>query len=168
MLTYHPMHDHSHCAFRILCLAQDISLDVVSWELLQLLDFYLLFPHELKNITLPRNLFKFKAVLKEIPEPYENLTNAKRLFFSLGEIQKNTRNFLSSKGIFVQEAYQNGIIQLRPEVVPRNISALIQTASFKKEFWYDFITKELPNLGFEGAEGLKKRSGLMEFRYDVT
>ena len=168
MLTYHPLYDHSHCAFRILCLARDIDPDGVNWDLLKLLDFYLLFPHELKSISLPRNLIKNKSSFKKIPEPYENLPNAKRLFFSLGEIQNNTISFLLSKGICVREAFQEGIIKIRIEAIPKKISELFETASFKNETWYDFITRDLPTVGFDGDNGLKKRSGLMEYRYDVA
>lgn len=168
MLTYHPIHDHSHCAFRILCLSRDIDPEGVHWDLLKLLDFYLLFPHELNGISLPRSLIKFKSTFKKIPEPYENLPNAKRLFFSLGEIQNNTINFMLSKGICVHEAFQEGNIKIRIEAIPKKISELYETASFRNEPWYEFITGDLPTVGFDGVNGLKKRSGLLEFRYDVA
>ena len=65
MLIYHPVHDINHCLYRILALLEISKHKEIDWELIKLMDFYVLFPHQLKNIKpFPMELIKHKENCK--------------------------------------------------------------------------------------------------------
>jgi len=64
------------------------------------LDFYYLFPSQLKNIKpWPSEIQKLKALVTKIPEQFEDLTNPARTFFELEIIQKTATLELIAKGV---------------------------------------------------------------------
>ncbi|MDX2353240.1 ABC-three component system middle component 5 [Stutzerimonas xanthomarina] len=52
MLMYHPAFDANHCLYRIVSILRATDDQQISWPLLRMLDFYYLFPGQLKNIKL--------------------------------------------------------------------------------------------------------------------
>ncbi len=168
MLTYHPIHDPSHCTFRMLCLMSDVERVEVSWDCLKILDFYLLFPHLLSKMTFSKDIIEFRAMLKKIPEPYESLPSPSRLMFELGEIQEQTIKSMIAKGLVEKGPFISGKVKIRFMVLPQKISELIASEKFRQEEWYNFLTKVLVQMPLKGINGLKDRTGLMEYRYDVA
>ncbi len=166
MLTYHPAHDPSHCIFRILCLSKDIDEFRVPVDLIKLLDFYVLFPHALKPLSLPKGNSRVKNNFKAIKEPYENLPSPSHLMFQLSLIQDQAIKSLLAKGILDQGAHSSGYILLKDETLSDSIKELIDNSPFRKMQWYQDLTSTIAKITFKGKRGLKNRSGLMEYRYD--
>lgn len=102
MLIYHPMKDPFNCIYRVLCILQDLKMQNVPYDLIKILDFYVVFPHLLKDIKLPRELIKYRSVLKEVPLPYENLPDARQLMFDISIIQDQAINSMVAKGVFIK------------------------------------------------------------------
>ncbi len=167
MLTYHPAHDPSHCIFRILCLLKDINKSLVSVDLIKLLDFYVLFPHALKSLSLPKGNLGVTNNFKTIKEPYENLPSPSHLMFQLSLIQDQVIKSLFAKGILNQDTKSSDYIALNKDKIIDNIAALIDDSAFRKEQWYQDLINIVAQIPLKGESGLKKRSGLMEYRYDV-
>lgn len=167
MLTYHPIHDPSHCTFRFLCLLEDVNTVEAPWDLLRILDFYTLFPHLLQKMRFPEELAPHRAHLRTIKAPYENLPPKAKLMFELGIIQDQAIKSLTAKGLVEFEPYLMGKIKLRRGLLPKEIIALIHNAKFRGEDWYKFVVNFLPKVKLKGPEGLKARTGLLEYRYDV-
>jgi hypothetical protein len=166
MLTYHPIHDPSHCIFRVLCLAHDIENDKIPVDLIRILDFYILFPHTLASMSLPRDLLDAKRIFKAVKPPYENLPASSRLMFELSSIQDQALKSLMAKGILEQEALSSGYISIRKTILPQIVLSLINESTFRKAEWYQALVKIISNIPLKGNGGLKDRSGLMEYRYD--
>ncbi len=167
MLTYHPAHDPSHCIFRILCLSKDINESRALVDLIKLLDFYVLFPHVLKSLSLPKGNLSVTNNFKTIKEPYENLPESAHLMFQLSLIQDQAIKLLIAKGILNQDAQAFDHIELNKDKLPDNIIALIDKSAFRKEQWYQHLINIVAQIPLKGKSGLKKRSGLMEYRYDA-
>ncbi len=167
MLIYHPALDPSHCIFRILCLSKDIDEPRALVDLIKLLDFYILFPHTLSNMSLPREALGVKKNFKFIKEPYETLPASAHLMFQLSSIQDQAIKLLIAKGLLNQEAQSSEYIALNKDKLPDSITALIDDSAFRKEQWYQDLTKIVAQIPLKGKSGLKNRSGLMEYRYDV-
>lgn len=166
MLTYHPIHDPSHCIFRLLCLMNDIKKEEVSWEQLKILDFYVLFPHFISDMRMPKELSGYRKMLKNISKPYENLPATSRLMFELGKIQERTINSMVAKGLVEKDVFLSGHIKVRFPMIPKKIITSIEDAKFRKEEWYSFLTNLLVQIPTKGKDGIKDRTGLMEYRYD--
>lgn len=167
MLAYHPIHDPNHCTFRLLCLMHDINEDEVEWDRLKILDFYVLFPHLIAKITFPKEMRGERKKLEGITEPYENLASSEILMAALGKIQDQTIKSLIAKDIIKEEDFLSGKIKEKPDILPQEMCQLIEEAPFRQEVWYKFLTKQLVNINLTGENGLKHRTGLMEYRYDT-
>ena len=166
MLTYHPIHDPSHCIFRILCVMHDMKNKKIAIDLARILDFYLVFPHELKSLSLPRDLHETKRAFKTIRDPYENLPTSSRLMYELSSIQDQALKALMAKGLIEQSEMASGYISVRKKILPSEIGALIQQSSFRTTEWYHALVGVISEIPLKGKSGLKDRSGLLEYRYD--
>ena len=168
MLMYHPAFDANHCLYRIVSILRATDDALISWPLLRILDFYYLFPSQLKNIKpWPREIQKLKAKAMKIPDQFEDLTNPARTFFELQPFQKTAILELISKGVLSKSSFDKGIIKLEPETLPSAYRTLLDTDDFLKSDAFMVITKGLPSAKFNGSSGLKSRSGLMEYIYDI-
>lgn len=58
-------------------------------------------------------------------------------------------------------------MRLELGALPPGYIALLETDEFLKSDEFTVITKGLPETPFYGSNGLKSRSGLMEFIYDI-
>lgn len=168
MLMYHPAFDANHCLYRIVSILYATTDQQISWPLLRLLDFYYLFPSQLKNIKpWPSEIRNLKARVLKIPEQFEDLTNPARTFFELESFQKTATLELIAKGVISKSSFDKGIMELEPDSLPSAYTALLDTDNFLKSEAFEVITKGLPRTKFNGSNGLKFRSGLMEYIYDL-
>ncbi|EKN4023991.1 hypothetical protein NUA08_002971 [Yersinia enterocolitica] len=167
MLIYHPVFDANHCVFRTLLLLQEQNYCEIDIELFRLMDFYVLFPNLLKSIKpFPNQLRKYKKAVHLINEPYENITNPNRIFLELRRIQSIAFHHLLSKQLIDMKSFENGTIKRTNTSLPELLLASINQVEYKKCEWFTLIASELKKIEFYGASGLKKRTGLMEYRYD--
>ncbi|EJD6044302.1 hypothetical protein M0J40_RS16860 [Providencia rettgeri] len=167
MLIYHPVFDANHCVFRTLILLQEQNYCEVDIELFRLMDFYLLFPSLLKSIKpFPNQLRKYKKSVNLINEPYENIINPNRIFLELRRIQSIAFHHLLSKQLIDMKSFENGKIKRTNICLPDSLLASMNQVEYKKTEWFTLISSELIKIEFYGASGLKKRTGLMEYRYD--
>ena len=168
MLIYHPIYDVNHCVYRSLLILENSQHSEFDIDLFRLIDFYLVFPHLLKEIKpFPSGLASFKSVIKQLPEPYELIGNIKRAIYDLEAIQTTAIQNLMAKNIVEIDAYKRKSIKRTSESLPASIYENVRTGTVVKEEWFRMLINEFPTVNFLGKKGLKARSGLMEFRYDV-
>lgn len=168
MLLYHPAQDANHCVFRTLLLLEHTVHESISFDLYRLLDFYVLFPHLLKHIKpLPTELRAYKQLLSEIPEPFEAMRNTKRVMYGIESIQTVAIHNLLAKRLLDIDSYKSNRLQRTTEPIPAELLLALQSTELAQKEWFRVIVNELPAINFGGKSGLKKRSGLMEFRYDT-
>ncbi|WP_460428913.1 ABC-three component system middle component 5 [Azotobacter armeniacus] len=128
---YHPAFDANHCLYRIVSILHATSDTQISWPLLRMLDFYYLFPGQLKNIKpWPREMGKLKAQVMKIPDQFEDLTNPARTFFELEPFQKTATLELIAKGVLSKSSFDKGIMELEPDSLPSAYTALLDTDDF--------------------------------------
>lgn len=169
MITYHPAIDVNHAAFRIVKLTMDLTegSDSPSYSLLQLLDFYVSFPSLIDRIRLPQNLRRIWRSLEKPKQPYENIGSPKTLFFGLGHIQKAAMRALISKGILEKSTFVAGRLRIAHNTtIPDAVNAAFADAERAWRPFYGFLVDSLSAVSLDGKDGLKARTGLMEFRYD--
>lgn len=170
MLVYHPLLDVNHCTYRLCAILSSISAEEISIDQLRILDYYYLFPSEIKNITpWPASLKgNIKKLVKNITDCFEDIGNPSRVFFDLFHFQKNAILELVSKGIIEPSVFETGQVKLSSQAFPYELASLIKNDPFVNSDTFKIISCELPKLEMNGPNGLKKRSGLMEFRYDPS
>lgn len=165
---YHPAYDANHCVFRTLLILEHSVHEVIDLELYRLLDFYILFPHLLKHICpLPAELRAYKRLLSKIPDPFESMRNTKRIMYELESLQTVALHNLLAKQLIDIDSFKSNQIKRTSEAIPPDLSAVIHSSEQAQNEWFRMVVNELPLINFGGKNGLKKRTGLMEFRYDT-
>jgi hypothetical protein len=87
--------------------------------------------------------------------------------FELARIQDETVSSMIAKGLFEKKVFTQGRIKLRNALVSQELIKLIEEANFRQSEWYDILINHISLIPLKGKNGLKDRSGLMEFRYDA-
>lgn len=169
MLIYHPVQDANHCMFRALLMLENSVHSEIDINLYRLIDFYMLFPSLLKEIRpLPEALRSYRKVFNTIPEPYESLKNTKRIIHQLEPLQTVALQNLIAKDLVDLDVFKESKkIRRTDKPLPETLRDAIQSSHYVSEEWFRVVINELPNISFTGRNGLKKRSGLMEYRYDM-
>jgi hypothetical protein len=166
MILYHPAKDVNHCTYRMLSLLVNLDSNLTV-EKLRLLDFYYAFPHFLKEIKpWPTDIKEFKKYTTKIDEPFEKITNKKRLFFEMTEIQKTSISLLHAKGLIKDSEFRSGKIVTTHDLIPLEMNELIKNDPFTNTNIFKTIVTALSKTPWEGKQGLKYRSGLLEYKYD--
>lgn len=168
MLIYHERNDVYHCTFRLLSIFNMIDANDIEFSRLKIIDFYIVFPHLIGTISLPRvkGISKIKKEVQTLTVPYEKLPSARMLFSEMGDIQLQAIDILKAKRVF--EVAEEGIISKGKYFSSEAVQDLIKENNITSKWFYKDFIKILIECQFYGDNGLKKRTGLMEYRYDAV
>lgn len=162
-MIYHPRNDIYHCCFRLLSILSSHN-QPISIEKIRIIDFYLVYPNFIKEITLPRKNgnTKLKNKYAKMSPPFEIMPNKKILFSELKDFQYSAISLLRAKSI----------IELKERTISKASDYWLLPETFFKE--NNILNDEtqvqlikcLCSIELTGIQGLKHRTGLMEYRYD--
>lgn len=165
---YHPAQDINHCVYRLLMILECSAHEKFNIDIYRLVDLYVLFPSLLKLIKpLPKPISSYRSKFAGIHEPFESLRNTKRILHELERLQSIAIKNLLAKELLDRQAFENGILKRTNKSLPESFSNVIQGARLPNEEWFKVLIDEFPKAKFVGKNGLKSRTGLMEYRYDM-
>ncbi|WP_157807963.1 ABC-three component system middle component 5 [Marinomonas sp. ef1] len=142
--------------------------DEIHLDLFRIIDLYTLFPHLIKEIKpFPNQLRMYKKFIKDIPDPYERIGNIKRVMFELEGVQTTALQNLLAKGFIDLEAFKLKKIRRSKISLPSIISDEINRNDIATSEWFKMLVNSFYHIKVKGKAGLKSRTGLMEFRYDL-
>ena len=168
MLMYHPAQDVNHCVYRLLVITESTEHKKLSVDVYRLIDFYSVFPSLLRlNKQWPSPIHRYKKTFEEIPEPFESLKNAKRILHELERLQSIAIQNLLAKDFLHIEAFHTGYLSRTDKPLPDSFIAGIEDSRLSTQPWFEVLINEFPKAKFSGRSGLKARTGLMEYRYDM-
>lgn len=168
MLMYHPAQDINHCVYRLLLITEYSEHERLSIDLYRLIDFYTLFPSLLKLMAhLPSPIHRHKDKFTQIPEPFESLKNTKRILHELEHLQSIAIQNLLAKNLLDSESVRDGYLKRTNTELPESFLGAIRDSRLLKSEWFKVLINEFPKAKFTGNNGLKARTGLMEYRYDM-
>lgn len=167
MLNYHPVGDLYHCIYRLLLLTAKSKREELEWDRLRLMDFYFLFPHLLANYTLSQEYRPYKKIFSAIKKPYEETAAPARLYFQLGLIQENAIRSMIAKGYFDRETFITQSLIRPTGAIPEKLAELIKNDPKTSCEWFEPFLHVFLNTPLLGQNGVKSRSGVMEYRYDT-
>lgn len=166
MILYHPFKDANHCMYRMISIMYGIK-GSVSYQYLNLADYYYLFPSEMKNIkNWPRKGTSDKLAIDNILQPYESLDNSRITFFEIKEIRNQAIINLITKGIVSLSENNNDILTLNINLLQNELIKTLEEDKFRKTDIYKIIVNKLIKVPLYGENGLKSKSGLLEYRYE--
>ena len=168
-ITYHPSRDPYHCAFRAICILEHDGAGEYDLPVFRMVDFYLLFPHALKAVTsLPadvRREFRRRSIHK-LHEPYQSLPEPRALFRQLESVQTAAYQHIAAAGVLDPDAFRVGKVKRGAQELSDEFRGEVRAASIAATEVLEFLTDYLAAIPLYGPNGLKARTGLMEFRYD--
>lgn len=165
---YHPAQDINHCVYRVLLILENTEHSSLSIDIYRLMDFYTVFPYLLKLIKpLPTPINKHRKKFADIQEPFESLKNTKRIMHELEILQTIAFQNLLAKSFLCKESFEKGQLKRSETLLPIQMQKSFKAARLVNEEWFSVIINEFPKAKFVGKSGIKARTGLMEFKYDV-
>jgi hypothetical protein len=167
-LAFDPAYDPFHAAFRFLRQIEFREGSPIEILRLKILDLYLLEPKRCLEIRLNGELKKKARRAAEFQPPtYGHRPGTKALFDRMGPMQDAAIQTLVMQGILDGDAFGQGKIVRGEQPLSAKLMDRISDANNSQTDLMNFLT-ELDQLPFNGAKGLKDRTGLGEFRYDLV
>lgn len=131
---------------------------------LRIFDFYLLFPYEMTKITLPKELMGMRKEFEYTG--YNDVPNSKRVFAQLEPFHQKSIQYLASAGLIELKELKKGKVKRTRKPIPKELQTLIENENTSNHPNWILILKDFQDFELFGENGLKHRTGLMEYRYD--
>ncbi len=170
-LTYNEAFDPYHAAFRFvrLHLACDISARL-PFDMLRILDFYLLFPFRLQSMKFFSDDTSWRKVSRsyEGQAPYGMMPDDNSLFARMEPFQRAAAASLVHSGYLFANAWDANEIQFTGEGLPKSVTARCAELNARAADLVDVLCQLKSRYPLGGRDGLKDRTGLLEYRYDTV
>lgn len=166
MLIYHPAFDAYHTAFRMLAITE--SIPKLEIDKARLLDFYLLFPATVSTIRLP---IEHKGVRKEAKvfiNTFHDPLDPKITFRDMSYIQEVSLKSIAAAGLIDIDGIADGFIVRTSMQLSGDLRLRLKEFIEYRNPVSRFVLTTLSAIALRGVDGLKDRTGLMEYRYDVN
>ncbi|WP_298954597.1 ABC-three component system middle component 5 [uncultured Nonlabens sp.] len=147
-----------------------IESDQIDFERLRILDFYLAHPFEISNFRFGTLDFdrQMKSLFPRKINPYQNLRNPKKLFIRMNPYQQIAIKRLASYGLIEIDFTNKGSVTVKDK---NSLSTIIQNMeinlSVSEQNALNVACTYFFFMSYYGNNGLKSRSGLIEFKYDA-
>lgn len=166
MIIYHPAFDAYHGVLRIfsICKSTGVSLEI---EKLKIADFYLVFPEHLVSMRLPQKFTRWKKYSRKVFNDYKNSQHKRTLFYSYSKVSRVSLGILLAKGVIDAESYKKGMVSLLECDDCNDLVNVSEKFQCRLDGYFEFITQMALEVPLYGKDGLKDRSGLLEYRNDV-
>jgi hypothetical protein len=157
MLIYHPAFDTYHCLARVIKILENIPVQKYSKDRIKIYDYFLLFPNEIKKMTMPAALSHYKKL--KVETRYNQVQNSRDIFMRISSFQELALNALASFELIDAKSFaENSILRSSKKA---QFPIVVDEIEFKYfQFLNDYANK-LP------LKELKERTKLMEHRYEL-
>lgn len=170
MLIYSHAFDLSHCIFRMLFILNILDdQQCLEIEKARIIDFYLAYPGIISEFKFPVELIKYKNNFSEINKKYRDPINSRATFEKMSILQKKALSTLVSMGYIDVSIYKKGKIKRTLKKIPLDLLEKLNSFSFYgNNAQPKQILLILMSIHLKGQDGLKYRSNLMEYRYEIN
>jgi len=172
MIVYNQAFDLYHTIFRFLqFLNRFENGTVIEIERIRIWDFYFLFPSRIHDITLKKSesdIRKLRKVfIKDSNNPYEKITEDRKIFEKIKPYQLAALNCIASYGIIEKEFLSQHRIRISNKEVLVQFVENFEELSPREKNVISLMTSHFNQMSLFGSNGLKSRTNLMESRYDA-
>lgn len=169
-LTYNEAFDPYHAAFRFfrLHLACDIT-NRVPFDTIRILDFYLLFPFRLQSMKFFDDDKGWRKVSKAYLEkaPYGAMPDDAAVFSRMEPFQRTAASSLVMSGYLTPDAWDRNEVQFTEEAIPDVLRFRCAELNTRMQDVVEILCQIRARYPLGGRDGLKDRTGLLEYRYDA-
>lgn len=168
-LTYNEAFDPYHAAFRLMRLWEGCSLkEKTQFDMIRILDFYLLFPFRLQNMAFFSADRGWRRISRAYEDriPYGQLPDDLSIFSRMEPFQRAAVTSLVRAGFLSSEAWASDQIQFTDAKLPPEVVRRCAERNATMQDVVDVLCSIRERYPLLGADGLKRRTGLLEYRYD--
>lgn len=170
-IVYQEALDPYHAAFRILRLRALAPVDLIlPVDHVRILDFYMVFPFRLAEYKFRQEHVRFRKALKiyDDVQPYGALPDDQNLLSRMQPMQMAALATLARQGFIDQDALDRGLVA-RTEAEPgAELSERIAMLNAEHPILVEVLTALMTAYKTVGPDGIKRRSSLIEHRYDAV
>jgi hypothetical protein len=169
-LIFQPSLDPLHAVFRYLRLRELFSASKrISRDHSRLLDFYLLFPFRISAIRLARNHQKYKKLADKyrLLKPYGEQPDGPLMLQRMEPMQSAALETLASKSYLDLDKLRHDLVATTGLSLPPPIKERVAVLNEDQADLLEFLSILSSEYEILGENGLKARTGLMEYRYDA-
>jgi hypothetical protein len=170
-LTYQPALDPFHSVFRLLRLLPYVaSVGALHRDHVRILDFYILFPFRISAARLMphhRRFRKFETSY-ENRKPYGEQPDDVVMFSRMHPIQLTAMETLADKLVIDPMEWRSDRVKRTDVELPHELAERVVTANAEEPEIADLMTALSKEYSLSGQNGLKNRTGLLEYRYDAV
>lgn len=166
MLIYHPAFDINHARLRIVQLLESLRDREVPFDLIRILDFYFLFPHLLADVQLKQGTTRMKRELGRRANKYNRVPAPKVLIQQMEGIHETALRALQTSRLIDISREDMAAVKRSDVALPEELKRIIADQPEPERVLANFLTSDVATIPLNGPNGLKARSGLLEYRYD--
>lgn len=170
-LTYNEAFDPYHAVFRFIRLWKGCGLvGKTHFDMLRIMDFYLLFPFRLQNMSFFSEDLGWRRTSKsyDTQKPYGQLPDDISVFSRMEPFQRAAIASLAHSGVVSSEAWANNQVEFYDAELPANIVNRCVSINGPMQDIISILCELRERYPLLGRNGLKARTGLLEFRYDAV
>jgi hypothetical protein len=165
MLIYHPAFDAYHCVFRLLAILDRVNR--IEVDKARILDFYLVFPSAVDAIKLPSTMRHARRVAKAKKNPYRDPISPIATFKGMHQIQSAALRCIAASNLISAEQLENEIAERTSTALTTDVQDSVRGFIERNTPVFEIIA-QLSDIPLSGADGLKARTSLLEYRYDAA
>lgn len=168
MLIYDPALDPYHCAVRILALVNsstEMSIELTV-DAARIGDYFLAYPYNMLGFTFPAEFRGIRAAAKETQNPYRHTSGDKVAFERMRPIFIAALSGLIAADLVDAHALRQGIVKSTAQEIPSALAHAVSCFQDRQTDVGRFLLSDFLRLPTNGSNGVKHRSGLLEYRYD--
>lgn len=168
-LTYNEAFDPYHAVFRFLRLHLACNIGTkLPFDTLRILDFYLLFPFRLQAMKLFSDDTSWRRISKayEDQAPYGAMPDDSTIFARMEPFQRAAAASLVHSGHLISDVWDLNEVQFTTEALPVAVAARCSELNNRMKDIVGILCQIKARYPLGGRDGLKDRTGLLEYRYD--
>jgi hypothetical protein len=166
-LSFEPAYDAYHAMFRAARLVKVLPSAEIEYEKFRILDFYLCFPDLIDQLRLKPTDRRFRKLAQSHRRVYAGKPDGRLAFGRMKPAQTAAAQTLALGGYIDSEALSLGWFRIL-KALPVRLGERVERLNKDEDGLIEFIGVLARDYPLSGDDGLKHRSGLMEYRYDAV
>jgi hypothetical protein len=170
VLSFQPALDPFHAVFRALRLVDGLRDCLpVEWDKFRILDFYLSFPFRAVDFQFRQGQTSLRKIARgyEQMRPYGVLPDDHNLVGRMEPVQAVATQTLAGLRLLNPEAFRSGMVARGDMAVPEPLRTRVGEANQAQADLMHMLSDVCASNPLLGPDGIKRRSGLLEYRNDA-
>lgn len=165
-IAFYPEYDGCHAAFRALCIKSKFPRLMI--DQYRIVDYYFLNPFDISSLRMPGNSHRKIAESYSDLRPYKRATEPATVAIYMWQFQQAALVTLARQSFINSAALANDAVWFEDKLpTSEELNKEVLIAVDSKRDVLDFLATAIEKFPINGPGGLKDRSGLLDFRYDV-